>query len=302
MQDKPDFIGHQKFLIGDKNLPHDIKNFIIEPKTASDQWIKFTSERIGDWRASFRSTYIRWALTLNGLHVAEASYRSRTAEPRAFTIEARRSYGMEKIVAWNFSTAAENHKQTIPMIAAWGVIDLYSCLEEFVFEFYKIYLNQYPDSILKGADFRELRKLRAQAADQDGDKEVWKVAWDARLEQWQRKRIYDGLHKVFLAYMNIAGLKTPSSYRLSTIESWSESIKGFAELRNCFTHGVSTVTSELAEFSASPMNMGFDFKLGEKLDIKLRHLQFIECFVDQLLTALNLSLLERAGYALPARG
>lgn len=302
MQDKPDFIGHQKFSIGDKNLPRDITNFIIEPKTASDQWIKFTSERIGDWRASFRSTYIRWALTINGLHVAEASYRSRTEEPKAFTIDARRSYGMEKIVGWNFSTAAENHKQTIPMIAAWGVIDLYSCLEEFVFEFYKIYLNQYPDSILKGADFRELRKLHTQAADQEGGKEVWKVAWDARLEQWQRKRIYDGLHKVFLAYMNISGLKTPSSYRLSTIESWSESIKGFAELRNCFTHGVGTVTSELAEFSASPMNMGFDFKLGEKLDIKLRHLQFIECFVDQLLTALNLSLLERAGYALPARG
>ena len=302
MRDKPDFIGHQKFLIGDANLPRDITNFIIEPNTASDQWIKFTSERIGDWRASFRSTYIRWALTINGLHVAEASYRSRAAEPKAFTIDARRSNGMEKIVAWNFSTAAENHKQTIPMIAAWGVIDLYSCLEEFVFEFYKIYLSQHPDSILKGDDFRELRKLRAQAAGQDGDKEAWKVAWDARLEQWQRKRIYDGLHKVFLAYINTSGLKTPSNYRLSTIETWSECIKGFAALRNCFTHGVSTVTSELADFSASPVNMGFDFKLGEKLDIKLRHLQFIECFIDQLLTALNISLLERAGYTLPARG
>lgn len=301
MQEKPDFIGHQKFLIGDTNIPQDITNFIIEPKTDSDQWIKLTSERIGDWRASFRSTYIRWALTLNGLHLAEASYRSRAAEPKAFTIDARRSCGITKIAAWDFSTAAKNHKQTIPMIAAWGVIDLYSCLEEFVFEFYRIYLNQHSDSILKGADFRQLRNLRAQAARQNGDKEAWRVAWGTRLEQWQRKRTYDGLHKVFLAYTNVSGLKTPSTYRLSSIESWGESIKGFAELRNCFTHGVGTVTSGLAEFSASPMNMGFDFKLGEKLDITLRHLQFIECFVDQLLTALNLSLLERAGYTLPAR-
>jgi hypothetical protein len=64
---------------------------------------------------------------------------------------------------------------------------------------------------------------------------------------------------------------------------------------------VTNVPPELAEFSLQPANMGFDFREGEKLEINLRHLQGVECFLDQLLTALNLSLLERAGYSLPAR-
>ena len=37
----------------------------------------------------------------------------------------------------------------------------------------------------------------------------------------------------------------------------------------------------------------FDFKEDEELTIELIHLQSVECFCDQLLSALNLSLVEK---------
>jgi hypothetical protein len=39
--------------------------------------------------------------------------------------------------------------------------------------------------------------------------------------------------------------------------------------------------------------MGFDFVSGAPLRIGVHHLQLVECFFNQLLTALNLALLEK---------
>jgi hypothetical protein len=301
MKDKPDFIGHKKFSMDDihKDTPPLINNFIVEPKAIEDAWIKETTEKIGEWRAYFRSTYVKWALALNGLHVAKDRYDSKKADPVGFSIESLRQNGLENIAFWDMETAAKNHEETIPMIAAWGLIDLYSCIEEFVFEFYKIFLEHNPDSIIKGSEFSNLRRLKHESVKGPECEEKWKAAWKERLESWQRKRLYDGLNKVFLAYTNVTGLKTPSNYKLSTVETWAETIKGISELRNCFTHGVETVTKELSDFSSKPNSMLFDFEEGKPLSIELKHLQSVECFLDQLLTAINLSLIERAGYDLP---
>lgn len=300
--DKPDFVGHQKFSLDETSLGDraSIQNFIVEPKSSEDAWIKETSSKIGDWRANFRSTYFRWALAINGLEVASNHYQSRVKETRGFMIESLRSYGPEQIALWNFSTAAKNHRDTMPMLAAWGVADLYSSMEEFVFQFYKLYLSQYPESLLRGEEFRHLRRLRRDASQSVEHQRVWEAAWGERLANWQIKRLYDGLNKVFLSYIEVAGLKTPSIHRLATVETWADTIKGVGELRNCFAHGVTTVSKELAEFSRKPHSMMFDFVEGKPLTIELRHLQSVECFLDQLLTALNLSLIERAGYKLPA--
>lgn len=298
MKDKPDFIGHQKFSMD--NIHRDptppINNVIVEPKTAKDAWIKETTEKIGEWRAYFRSTYIRWALTLNGLDVAKDKYNLNKAGQAGFSIDSLRQHGLENIAFWDMDTAAKNHEETIPMMAAWGLTDLYSCLEEFVFEFYKIFLNHNPDSIIKGKEFINLRRLKRESVNGPECKEKWETAWKERLESWQ---LYDGLNKVFLAYTNAAGIKTPSIYKLSTVETWAETIKGISELRNCFTHGVETVTKELSDFSSKSHSMLFDFEEDKPLNIELKHLQSVECFLDQLLTAINLSLIERAGYDLP---
>jgi hypothetical protein len=301
--DKPDFVGHQKFSLDEASLGDlaSIQNFIVEPKSPEDAWIKDTSFKIGDWRANFRSTYFRWALAINGLEVASKHYQSRSREQTGFTIASLRSHGVEQIALWDFATAAKNHRDTMPMLAAWGVADLYSGMEEFVFQFYKLYLSQHPDSLLRGDEFQHLRRLRRNASQGVEHQCAWEAAWTERLANWQKKRLYDGLNKVFLSYTEVVGLKTPSIHRLTTVETWADTIKGIGELRNCFAHGVTTVSKELAEFSQKPHSMLFDFAEGEPLTIELRHLQSVECFLDQLLTALNLSLIERAGYKLPAR-
>lgn len=296
MKDKPDFLGHQKFSMDEaleEGLP--INNFIVEPISPDDAWIKATTQKIGDWRAYFRSTYIRWALSINGLHVAQDRYDSKKEERTKFKIDSIRNTGLTSIALWDMEKAAKNHGETIPMLAAWGLTDLYSCIEEFVFEIYKIYLNQHPISIIKGDDFRSLRRLKREAVESEEKQKAWEEAWADRLESWQRKRLYDGLSKVFLAYASVSGIKTPSIYTLSTVETWADTIKGIGELRNCFTHGVDIVTPELAEFSKKPHSMSFDFIKGESLKVELRHLQSVECFLDQLLTALNFSLMERSG-------
>lgn len=301
MRDKPDFIGHQKFSV--ENIHQDatplINNFIVEPKSDEDAWIKTTTEKIGDWRAYFRSTYIRWALTLNGLHVAKDRYESKKGEDVSFKIDSLRAKGLENIALWDMETTGRNHAETIPMIAAWGLLDLYSCIEEFVFEFYRIYLTEHPESIIRGPEFSDLRRLRREAPKSVEKNQQWEEALDERLNSWQRKRLYEGLSKVFLSYTSATNIKTPSIYTKSTVEIWAETIKGIGELRNCFTHGVEVVTKDLSDFSAQPNSMLFDFKEGDPLNVQLHHLQSVECFLDQLLTAINLSLIERAGHKLP---
>jgi len=300
--DRPDFVGHQKFALDEAILGNLlVNNFIVEPKNPDDAWIKRTSSRIGDWRATFRSTYFRWALAINGLEIASKHYHSRKDEPRGFTIASFRSNGIERIALWDFETAGENHKDTMPMLAAWAAADLYSTMEEFVSDFYRVLLDLLPDSLIKGQEFRHLRKLRKEAAQGGQHQTDWEVAWAERLGNWQKKRLYDGLSKVFLSYIGVTGLKTPSIHELATVETWADTIKGIGELRDCFAHGMTTVTKDLSEFSQKPHSMLFDFVEGEPLSIELRHLQSVECFLDQLLTAINLSLIERAGYELPTR-
>ena len=53
-----------------------------------------------------------------------------------------------------------------------------------------------------------------------------------------------------------------------------------------------TVTQELEESCKIKGNMGFNFSAGAELKVELFHLMAIECFIDQYLTALNMSLLE----------
>ena len=301
--EKPDFVGHQKFALDEASLGElpPINNIIVEPKNPNDDWIKVTCSKVGDWRAAFRSTYFRWALAINALEVASAHYQSRIGEPTAFTIASLRSTGIKRIAMWDFETAGKNHKDTIPMLAAWGVAEMYSTMEEFVFDIYKVFLAQHPDSLLQGDEFQHLRKLRREANQGEQHKANWNAAWAERLGNWQRKRLYDGLSKVFLSYIEVAGLKTPSIHKLTTIETWADAIQGIGVLRNCFAHGMTTVTKELSEFSKKPHSMRFDFVEGKPLSIELRHLQSVEFFLDELLTALNFSLIERAGYELPAR-
>jgi hypothetical protein len=278
-------------------LAEGVQNLIHKSDKPEHQWICETTARIGEWRSKSRTTYMRWALTINGLCVAVERYQDWPDDKRFHVRSIRFPRGrIEPVVLaeWTGAEAAANHRETTTLMSSYGISDLFGVLEEIVFAAYRIFLDHNPQALLRGPEFNELRQLRARAKEDATAREEWHAQWNDRVEKWQRNRLYDGLGAVFLSFMRDAGLQKPHWYQHSTPETWAETIGGIGELRNLITHGVGTVSRKLAEFSAKPTSMTFDFKEGEPLDVKLMHLMGVDAFIDQLLTALNASLIERA--------
>lgn len=275
-----------------------IDNIIYESNSEEDKWIQETTEKIGDWRGIFKSAYMKWAISINGLFLGKERYEKNSDnELFRFKINSLRNgaSGFEQsvIAEWGPKMAAKVHFDTIPLICSYGFIDLYNCLEEFVFDFYRIYWSNNPEKFIRGKEFRKLRILRNNSSLNDESMLAWQNAFNERLDKWQRKKMYDGLGKVFLSYCNEAGLKKPKTYSVSSPETWAESISGISLIRNTIVHGGKTVSSELAEFCKKPYSLNLNFKEGEELAINLTHLQSLELFTTQILSALNLSLMER---------
>jgi hypothetical protein len=145
-----------------------------------------------------RSTYIRWALSINGLEVAAQKYASAAWQKdpnRRFIVTSLRNEdepgpdGRHQVIPtiiaeWDGPTAAESHLKTMPMLAAFGVIDLYGNLEDFVFDIFKVFLNAHPEHLLRGDEFRNLRRLRREAEQDESKNGAWETAWQERLEKW----------------------------------------------------------------------------------------------------------------------
>jgi hypothetical protein len=66
------------------------------------------------------------------------------------------------------------------------------------------------------------------------------------------------------------------------------------DVRNVLIHGATTFPKELAAFCEEPYSLGFDFVEGRPPLITLLHLQSVESFCNQLLSTLNLALVELA--------
>jgi hypothetical protein len=273
-------------------------NIVIKDvKEEEDKWIEEASLEIGEWRAGLRSTYIRWSLAINGLEVAAIKYDSETWTPdHKFAVHSLvfGSTEPKPIAIWDNKTAAANHRETMPMLCAFGVIDMYSGLEEFLFTIYRIYHTQHTEHLAAGKDNRELRRLQREAAINPSKKKEWADAWEKRLDDWQRNAVYKGIQKNFLAFCQQAGLKVPSTYTRTTVETWSETLNGIALLRHSLVHGAKVVSNELDDFCKKPYKLTFDFKAGEPLVVRLDHLMGIQMFAEQWLSALNLSMIERA--------
>lgn len=297
---RDDLVGHNRFIIDNPftNLGIPYSNIIYESTSDIDKWVEVSTNKVGDWRAVFRSSYIKWALTINGLFLAKDRYDSvKNKDSFVFHIHSLRPINgeLEKtvIAKWDSEKAAKAHFDSISLICIYGFIDIYNCLEDFVFDFYRIYLQNNPLNLIKGPEYKRLRKLFKQSNIDNESKNSWELAFSERLDNWQRKKLYDGLGKVFLSYCNESRLEKPEDYTLSTPETWAESINGIAIIRNILTHGGKYVNKELAEFCLKPHSLGFKFIEGEELKLNLIHLQSFELFTDQILTALNISLLEK---------
>jgi hypothetical protein len=292
------FVGHEIYHVSGpefRGLPQ-IDNVIYRTEIEELKWIEETTSKIGEWRDIFRSTYIRWALAINGLHIASSKYkdpkwrRNNKFIVRGYRIKDEVSYEAQ-LAKWDGDVASEAHLKSANMIASYGIIDLYACFEELIFDFYRLYLMRNPSSLLVGPENKELKK---KFRDKESEPEEWNSALKERLDKWHRNKLYDGLHKVLLSYLNTAGLEKPSSYKHSTPETWAETLRGIAILRNSLTHGEKYVSQELAEISHKPHGLNFKFNTGDEINLSVHHLMSVELFGDQLLTAMNLSMVEKA--------
>lgn len=299
-----DLVGHALIRYDELPSVQVASNWIITSTNPNDAWTTLLMKQIGEWRSILRSTYIRWAMAINGLHVAAAKYEA-DASPKKFTVRSTRQNPsgphQEVIAEYTFKEAAANHLKIQPMLCAHGFIDMYAGLEEMIFGMYRQYLSIHPDHLMEGAAYRDLRKLRKNAENSPEEKAAWEEAIRQRLDKWQRKRLYDGLDNVLLAFFQNTGLETPAGYTSSTVETWSESIAGVSLIRNLLIHGESRVPQELEDFCQKPHGLGFRFKAGELLRLSIIDLQLLELFCDVLLTAFNLSLMERASPELRAQ-
>jgi hypothetical protein len=304
-----DIVGHKFTFPFDPSFDpsKDATNIVIEASRPEYAWIEAIMRQIGVWRAKLRSTYIRWALCVNGLEVAANKYADPAwASQHSFVVRSIRPDGKglrpdgaisvdtNAIIAeWDGKKASDAHRGTMSMLSAFGIIDLYGNLEEVIFEMYRMYLSHNPGDLLKGDDHKPLRRLKREAAADPSRQLEWEAAWNHRLDAWQRKRLYDGLGKVFRAFCTASHIVAPAAYRLTTVDTWAESITTVALVRNALVHGATTVSEELSDACTKPHAITFDFKKDAPLKIYIYHLQGVDFFCEQLLTALNLSLVER---------
>ncbi|WP_156894641.1 hypothetical protein [Janthinobacterium sp. 1_2014MBL_MicDiv] len=265
------------------------------------EWLCETNNVIMDFGGTFHSIYLRWAVTINGLHVAVEKYRNPSWIKRAqvFKVAGFRNAidgsgpRQTPVRVWTPDAVAKVHESSIPMLAAWAFCNMYSCLEEFVFKIFRIYLDAHPLVICKGDEFKALRRAYNDRVDSQESLENWKTLWNERLESWHRKRLYDGLEKVFLNYCNVAGLEIPVAYKGEYgYEAVAKTLGGISLIRNCFIHGATVVPVELAEFCKGFESLFFSYEEGRKFEISLNELATLEYFTDTLTQTLNSSILE----------
>lgn len=262
-------------------------------ENTQNKWIEESTIMLREFSDIIKSTYIRWALAINGLNLGHEKYNHDDFKGKAFGITSGRFVNGEitrvNIMAWDGPTAAKNHIETVNMLASYAIIDLYALLEELILKIFKIYWFYNPEKMLVG---KENRSFRILYRDKDVNPEAWTTSWNERLDKWQRNKIYDGIGKIFISYYASAGLKVPKDKKEYTIEMISTSLKSISILRNCLIHGSNTIPKELAEISNLDKVNEFPFIEGEKIELNLNHLISIEQFTNAFVATLNVSLIE----------
>lgn len=261
---------------------------------SNTKWISEVTSRISDYKVFAKSVYMRWAITINALHVARDRYASDDRLALAVDHLAMTPKGPERehMVIWSGHQTAENYTSIIPTISAYAIQDMFGALEEIIFDIYETYINYNKLEILKGPDFRELRRLLRDQEDSPEKKLDFESAWDDRLDSWRRKKIYDGLHRVFKSFWNRAKLSRPSWYKETDVDDWAKTIELFSELRNLITHGEDFASSRLELLSNDQPFLGLKYVAGELLDPDLFAMMVMESFIEKFLGALNFSLME----------
>ena len=271
-----------------------VQNIIVPAWDEASQWVQQVTEKIGPWRARIRSAYIQWAMAVNGLHTAHAHL---ALQDTAFVVHALRPGpgGLQPAIVASYPSpeAAVHHLAAQTKLAAWGIADLYSAFEAFVFEVYADYLRSNPDKLLAGDLYKDLRRLRRKAAEDPALETEWRTQLQGRIDAWASRRSWNALGSTLKQFFADAALKPPSYFKTGP-ESWAETLGLFALLRHALVHGDEVVGPQLAAASEVPHNAGIRFEAGKQLAVGFFHLQAMELYAEQLLTAINLSLVELA--------
>lgn len=251
----------------------------------------------------FHSIFLRWAVTINGLHVAAEKYQSEEwlDSGKAFAVSGirnsldRQGSNLAHVQIWDGKMAAEVHTSSIPMLAAWAFCNMYSCLEEFIFNVFKIFLNAHPLSICEGKDFRTLRQCYRNKELNEQHAAEWEKLWSDCLDAWHRKKLYTGIEKVFMNFVSKSGLEIPSGYKgRFDYADIAKTLGGIALIRNCFIHGETEVPQALGDFCETFHSAFFTFETGAKFEITINELAALEHFTHTFTQTLNTSLMELA--------
>lgn len=271
------------------------------PKKEKYEWASDANSLVMDFGGVFNSIYLRWAFAVNGLHVARDRYSSDDwiKSPTKFNVIGIRNATdgsgprQEVIFEPDNNVVGELHGSTIPMLSSWAFCNMYACLEEFIFKIFRVYLESNPNALLKGKEFKEGRNLYRNRNNSEACSEIWKTYWNDRLEKWHRKRLYDGIEKVFNSFISQTGLKIPKAYEKDyDYSDVAKTLGGIALIRNCFVHGATEVPQELEAFCSDFRGLFFSYKTGEKFEITLHELATFEFQTSTFLQGLNQSLFE----------
>jgi len=122
-----DVVGHRKFDVTEVfSALVPINNIVIKAQKSEDEWLQESMELIGEWRAIFRSIYIKWSLALNGLQVALERYSDPAWQAgKQFVVNSLRTdqtgpAKLTQIAVWDGHETVENHKAVIPYLACLG--------------------------------------------------------------------------------------------------------------------------------------------------------------------------------------
>lgn len=297
------FVDHDTAFPADPNAPIPKTRFWFTYQTdePEKQWIVEATNRSAEHAAFYRSVYMRWAITINALNVARDRYAEMPRRGLQILHVVPGSGGPEvqPLDIWEPETSVANYAKSIPLMAAYGIQDLFGAMEEIIFDLYEIYLDAHPLEILKGPDFREQRRLYRERNDSAEKFQAWSAAWADRMTGWRRKRIYDGLHRVFQSFWERSGLERSSAYTGSDITDWCRTIETISELRNLLVHGENLVSTRLGDLVAAQPYLGMSFVANEVLEVSLMDIMIVERFFTDIIIMINESLMELAADGRP---
>lgn len=265
------------------------------------EWVGEANKLVMEFGGIFHSVYLRWAFAINGLHVAQEHYSSNDwlNENKIFNVNGIRNSidgsGPKQSVVYEPEKheVAELHGSTIPMLSAWAFCNMYSCLEEFIFKLFRIFLNYHPLNVLKGSDFKHGRALYRDRGNSAEDENAWQNYWGVRLDSWHRKKLYDGIEKTVNNLTAQSNIKIPKAYEKDfNYSDVAKTLGGISLIRNCFIHGVTKVPKELEEFCSDFRGLFFSYKEGEKFAITIHELETFDFSTSTFLQTLNQSFFE----------